>query len=77
MSSAAEADIGAIFITEKELVPMRQTLIETGWPQTPTPMQTYNSTAVGVVNDTIIARKTKSMDLGFHWLRCREAQQFF
>ena len=42
---------------------MNQTLIEMGWPHPPTPIQTYNSTAAGVVNDTIIAQKTKSMDL--------------
>ena len=56
---------------------MRQTLIEMEWPQTPTPIQIYNSTVSGVVNDTIIAQKTKSMDLRFHWVRCREAQQQF
>ena len=40
MSSAAESELGAILITEKELVTMRQTLIEMGWPQTPMPIQT-------------------------------------
>ena len=30
MSSAAKAELGTIFITAKELVPMRQTLIEMG-----------------------------------------------
>ena len=32
---------------------MLQTLIDTGWTHPPTPMQKENSTAVGVVNDTI------------------------
>ena len=70
MSSAAKAELGAIFITEKELVPMSQTMIEMGWPHTPTPIQTDNSAAAGLVNDTIIVQKTKSVDLIFHWLRC-------
>ena len=74
MSSAAEADLGAPFTTENKLVSIRQTLIDMGWPCTLTPIQTYNSTTVGVVNDTIIARKTKSTDLRLHWLRCREYQ---
>ena len=30
---------------------MRQTLIEMGWPQPPTPIQTDNTTAKGVVNN--------------------------
>ena len=75
MSSAAEAELGTIIITEKELVPMRQTLIEMWWHQPPTPIQTDNSMAAGMVNGTIVARKTKSIDLRFHWLRCRESQQ--
>ena len=74
MSSAAEAEMGALYITAKELVPLRQTLIEMGWPQSRTPVQTDNSTAVGVVNKTIVPRKMKSMDLRFWWLRCRESQ---
>ena len=66
MSSAAESELGEMFITAKELVPMLQTMIGVGWPQPPTPIQTDNSTEVGVVNDTIIVRKTNSMDLRLH-----------
>ena len=56
---------------------MRQNLIYMGWPHTPTPIQTDNYMEAGVVNDTIIAQKTKSTDLRLHWLRFGEAQQFF
>ena len=73
MSSAAEAELGALYITAKEMVPTRQTLIEMGWKQPPSPVQTNNSTAAWVVNKTIIQRKRKSTDLRFHWLRCRES----
>ena len=48
-----------------------------GWPQAPTPIQKYNKTAEGVVNNKIVTKKLKSMDLGLHWLRCREAQKQF
>ncbi len=48
-----------------------------GWPQPRTPIQTDNSTAVGVTNLTIVPRKTKAMDLRLWWLRCREAQEQF
>ena len=57
MYSAAEAELGAFFITSKELVPICHTLIEMGWSHPLTPIQTDNSTAAGVVNDTIIAQK--------------------
>ena len=77
MSSAAKAELGTIFIIAKELVPMRQTLIDVGWHQPPTSIQTDNSRAEVVENDTIIARKIKSMDLRFHWLICSEARKQF
>ena len=75
MSSAAESEVGAIFFTSKELVSMRQTLIEMGWPHLPMPIQTGNYMAAGLANYTNIVLKTKSTDLLLHWLRCREAQQ--
>ena len=59
------------------MFPLRQSLIEMGWPQPQSPIQYDNSTAIGVANETIIPRKTKSMDMQFHWLRCRDAQGQF
>ena len=77
MTSAAEAKLGSLYITALKMVLMRPTLIEMGWPQPPTPIQTDNTTAEGVVNNTIVAKKLKSMDLRLHWLRCREVQKQF
>jgi hypothetical protein len=77
MSSAAEAELGALYINAREAVPMRQLLTEMGHIQPSTPIQTDNSTACGVVNSNIQPRRTKAMDMRFHWLRCREAQRQF
>ena len=44
LTSAAEAELGALFITAQKMVPLRQTLIEMGWPQKPSPVQTHNTT---------------------------------
>ena len=77
MSSAAEAEMGALYVTAKELVPIRLTLTEMGWKQPVTPIQTDNTTAAGIVNNAIIPKKSKSMDLRFWWLKCRESQQQF
>ena len=71
----SKAELGALFITANEIVKIRHTLIDIGLPQPPSPIQTYNFTAVGVVNDTIIACKINSMDLRLHWLLCQEDQQ--
>jgi hypothetical protein len=36
MSSAAKAELGALYTTAKEMAPLRLTLIKVGWPQPPT-----------------------------------------
>eukprot|EP00804_Cyclotella_cryptica_P017822 CCRYP_001229-RA/>CCRYP_001229-RA protein AED:0.18 eAED:0.18 QI:0/0/0/0.66/1/1/3/0/737 len=77
MSSAAESELAALFICAKEMVPLRQSLIEMGWPQPQSSIQTDNTTALGVANKTIIAKKMKSMDMRLWWLRCRESQGQF
>ena len=77
MSSAAEAELGALFINAKLAVPMRHTLEELGHPQGRTPIQTDNSTAHGVINGKIQPKQTKAMDMRYYWLKDREAQNFF
>jgi hypothetical protein len=56
MSSAAEAEIGALYINCKEAIPARHTLEYLGHKQPPTPMQTDNTTALGVVNNNIMKK---------------------
>jgi hypothetical protein len=53
LSSATEAELGALFHNCKEACPMCTTLEELGHPQPPTPVQTDNSTASGIANDTV------------------------
>eukprot|EP00804_Cyclotella_cryptica_P017801 CCRYP_001199-RA/>CCRYP_001199-RA protein AED:0.46 eAED:0.46 QI:0/-1/0/1/-1/1/1/0/174 len=52
MSSAAEAELGALYINA-ETIPQRHLLNELGHPQPPTPIQIDNSTALGVVTNII------------------------
>ena len=77
MSSAAKAELGALYINANEAVSMRQLLAEMGHKQPKTPIQTDNTTACGVVNHNIQPRRTKAMDMRFHWLRCRDSQGQF
>ena len=69
MSSAAEAELGALFMNAKLAVPIRQTLEEMGHKQPPTPIQTDNSTANGVITNKIQPKAMKAMDMRFYWLR--------
>ena len=77
MSSVSEAELCAMFITAQEMVPMRKTLQEMKWPQLKYPLHTDNFASTGVVNNTIVPRKLKTMDRRLHWLRCRESQGQF
>jgi hypothetical protein len=72
MSSAAEAELGALYINCREAIPTHHTLKFMGHPQPPTPMQTDNTNALGVVNNNII-KKLKAMDMKYPWLCNRES----
>ena len=43
----------------------------------PTPLQTDNAMAEAVSNGKIQPKRTKTMDMRFHWLRDRECQKQF
>ena len=77
-SSASKAEIGGLFISVKAaIVPIRQTLIEMGHPQPPTPMQTDNSTAHALISNKIRLKSLKSIEMRFNFIKCREAQKEF
>eukprot|EP00804_Cyclotella_cryptica_P011209 CCRYP_007737-RB/>CCRYP_007737-RB protein AED:0.21 eAED:0.17 QI:0/-1/0/1/-1/1/1/0/1078 len=75
MSSAAESELGALFINAKKAVVERTILEEMGHRQPPTPIQTDNSTAEAIINARVQPKRTKAMDMRFHWLRDRSVCQ--
>lgn len=77
VSSAAEAEFGGLFTNAKDACSLRTTLIEMGHPQPPTPIQTDNSTAAGIANDTVKQRRSKAIDMRFYWVRDRVRQGQF
>ena len=77
MSSATEAELAALYIMAREAVYIRIILEELGHKQPPTPLQTDNSMAEAVTNGKVQPKRTKAMDMRFHWLRDRECQQQF
>ncbi len=77
MSSAAEAEIGALYLNTEEAIHFQQILFEMGHLQPATLIQTNNTTAEGVINNKIQPKQTKAMDMRFHWLcNCEQQQQF-
>ena len=77
MSSAAEAEIGSAYNNARKGVEIRNILHEMGHKQPKTPMQLDNSTADGICNLRVQPKQTKAMDMRYHWLRDREAQNQF
>jgi hypothetical protein len=77
MSSAAEAEIGAVFINAKEGAVFRTTLQELGHPQPPVALETDSTTATGYRNGTIEQKHTKAMDMRFYWIKDRVKQGQF
>ena len=78
MSSASEAETGALYYGCKRAIPFRNTLEEMGHPQNkPTPATTDNNTAHGLTIGTMDSKASKSNDMRFQWLKCRKAQRLF
>jgi hypothetical protein len=69
VSSAAEAELAALFHNGKEANPICITLQELGHKQPPTPIQMDNSTATGIANDSIKQKQSKAIDMRFYWIR--------
>jgi hypothetical protein len=77
MASATESELAALFVTAREMIPHRQTLISMGWSQPKIPIQTDNSTVAGVTNKMIVPCRAKMIDTRFWWLCCRASQDQF
>ena len=61
-ASAAEAELGALFLNIQEARIIHLTLMEMGHPQQPTPIHIDNSTYVGSVNGTIKRQCLRAME---------------
>ena len=77
MSLATEAELTPLYITLRKTVYIQIILDKMGHKQPPTPVQTDNSMAEGVINKRIQPKQTKAMDMRFHWLQDRECQDKF
>jgi len=76
-ASAAEAELGALFLNAQQAKILRLTLIELGHPQPATPIHIDNTTTVGIVNNTIKRQKSRSMEMRYMWLLDKAAQDLF
>ena len=64
-ASAAEAELGALFVNGKETKIIRLILEEMGHAQPPTPIHCDNKTATGIANDTVKKHRSRSMEMRY------------
>jgi hypothetical protein len=78
VSSAAEAEYASLFLAGKAALPLRYTLDDMNCIQPATPIITDNSTAEKIANGTCKIRRSKSIDMRYHWIRerCLEFKDF-
>ena len=77
VSSAAEAEVGALYHNVRVALPIKQLLEAIGHPQKTTSITTDNSTAHHFVYDNIHQKRSKSWDMRFYWLQDRVNQKQF
>jgi hypothetical protein len=75
VASAAEAEMGSLFINAQQAMPIRTTLTELDHPQPATPIQVDNSTATGIANETVKQKKSRAMDMRYYWVQDRVRQK--
>ena len=71
MASAMEAEIAALYLNAQLVVEFRQTLTDMGHPQPTTQIRTDNESACGILTGTMRQKRSKAIDMRFHWLRDR------
>ena len=77
VSSACEAEYAALFIVGQACTAIRNTLSDLGYPQPPTRIICDNATACGIANRSNKVKRSKSIDMRWHWIRDRVDQQQF
>ena len=75
MSSAAEVELGALYIMARKTIYIHNILAKLEHKQPRTPIQTNNTTAEAIINNTVQPKQTKAMDMRFHWLHNRALQK--
>jgi hypothetical protein len=77
LSSAAEAELGALFHNSKEACALQTTLTKMDHPQNATTITTSNSTAAGISNSTVKQRRSKAINMRYYWVCDRVSQGQF
>jgi len=75
VASAVEAEYGGLLYNTQLAEPIRKAAEFLGYSQTCTPIICDNKSAVGIAKNTVKPKRSKSFDLRFHWIKCRQTQK--
>ncbi len=74
VAGAGNAEYAALFAARQHAASIRTTLSEMGYPQNPTIIMCDNTSAIGIATDSIKQKRSKAIDMRFHWIRDRVRQ---
>jgi hypothetical protein len=77
VASAAEAELGALFLNCKEGIIFQLTLEELGHPQLQTPVHCDNATTIGIANNTVKWQQSRLMEMKYFWVGDKVAQDAY
>ena len=77
VSAASEAEYAGLFLAGVSTEGLRSICSDLGYPQGRTTIFSDNACAVGIANNTVKIRKSKAIDMRYHWIRDRTKQGHF
>ena len=77
VASVAEGEYASVFMNAKKGAWIRVVCEALGHPQSTTRIRCDNECAVGIANDTVKIKRSKSFDMRWHWIRDRIRQGQF
>ncbi len=69
VASTAKAELGALFLNCQEGMIFWLTLKDLGHPKPKTPVHCDNTTAIGIINNSIIQQRSRVMEMRYFWTR--------
>ena len=77
VSSVFEAEYAALFMNARNSIYLRNILKDLGYPQPLTIILCDNKCAVGIATNTAQAKRSKAIDMRWHWIRDQVRQGVF
>jgi hypothetical protein len=69
VTSATATEYAAAFIVGQAAISIINTLVDLGYPQSQTEIFCDNLCAVGIANNSFNLKRTKTIDMRYHWIR--------